>query len=89
MADAEARLLDTSSGLHAYVEPQVLWWGFNPKSAARRGLREEEASPTNFVELDDPAIGLNWRPSSEARAVVLIDEIDKADPEVPNDLLVV
>jgi MoxR-like ATPase len=62
-----------------YVEPATLWWAFDPDSAANRGLK-------NIAETDraqDPVI----RPGRAARAVVLLDEIDKADPDVPNDLL--
>jgi MoxR-like ATPase len=62
----------------AYVEPGVLWWAFDPASASHRGAPEGTVSP-----MKDP--------SPEAKhtlAVVLLDEIDKADPDVPNDLLV-
>ena len=43
-------------------------------------------------KLDDPAAYIRWGPlgrafRSEQRAVVLIDEIDKADIDFPNDLL--
>ena len=43
-------------------------------------------------KLDDPAAYIRWGPlgrafQSERRAVVLIDEIDKADIDFPNDLL--
>ncbi|HYK05881.1 MAG TPA: MoxR family ATPase [Thermoanaerobaculia bacterium] len=78
------RLSDSQAGgaktpVH-YVEPGVLWWAFDPDSARRRGM-DAGALPT----LDDP----NRFPAGpDARAVVLIDEIDKADPDVPNNLLV-
>ncbi|MEZ5219163.1 MAG: AAA family ATPase [Ilumatobacteraceae bacterium] len=58
-----------------------MWWAFDPESAARRGgdgeLSVEDAPqpPDDF----DPA---------RRGAVVLIDEIDKAEPDVPNSLLV-
>lgn len=78
------RLSDSQAGgakepIH-YVEPGVLWWAFDPDSARRRGV-------------DDPAVPLledpNRFPATPGmRAVVLIDEIDKADPDVPNNLLV-
>ena len=38
LADAEAKDLDKSLGLFPYVEPEVLWWAFNPRSARHRGL---------------------------------------------------
>jgi len=62
-----------------YVEPGVLWWAFHPESARRRGMLNAEPAlkdPNRFPE------------NAGARAVVLIDEIDKADPDVPNNLLV-
>jgi MoxR-like ATPase len=57
-----------------YLEPGVLWWAFDRKSARER---TDGSDPTP------------WRDTEESdRAVVLIDEIDKADPDVPNNLLV-
>lgn len=80
--DTVARLADAQAGPDhlrphdAYVSPEVLWWAFDPARAmavARVGNpAATERSPIN--------------PGAE-RAVVLVDEIDKADPDVPNDLL--
>jgi MoxR-like ATPase len=73
LADAHAQNLDNDE---TYITPGVLWWAFAPLSAARfsHGRR-----PTPRQWQDHPTT-----PSS----VVLIDEIDKADPDVPNALLV-
>jgi MoxR-like ATPase len=68
---------------HDYVEPGPLWWAFARSSALRRGAPEgvdvrpvkEPGEETNGVR-------------SEQHSVVLIDEIDKADPDLPNGLLV-
>jgi MoxR-like ATPase len=65
----------------AYIQPQVLWWAFDPASAKTRGAAGDEAR--RVTKLDDPAAG----ETSSTKAVVLLDEIDKADPDVPNDLL--
>jgi MoxR-like ATPase len=78
------RLSDAHTGgakepIH-YVQPGALWWAFDPGSARRRGVDEPD-----LPLLDDPNI---FPAQSGARAVVLIDEIDKADPDVPNNLLV-
>jgi MoxR-like ATPase len=62
-----------------YIEPRALWWAFDPDNAARRGLIATEA-PNNPAH--DPS-----RLSGEG-SLVLIDEIDKADPDLPNNLLV-
>lgn len=78
LSDAQADRLREESAY--YVEPGVLWWAFDPESAVRRGL-PKEASVENPP--DDPGVG-----PTGAGAVVLLDEIDKADPDVPNNLLV-
>jgi MoxR-like ATPase len=73
-AQANQTLLPTA----AYVEPGVLWWAFDRFGAQRRGK----------VDLPDHL----WAPDpckiDAERAVVLIDEIDKAEVDVPNALLV-
>jgi MoxR-like ATPase len=56
----------------AYVLPQVLWQAFDPASAATFPQRANQ-----------PAAA----PPATGPCVVLIDEIDKAEPDVPNDLL--
>ena len=59
-----------------YVEPGVLWHALDPEGAKRRtGTPLAQGADVN-------------RGRSKHHAVVLIDEIDKADPEVPNALLV-
>jgi MoxR-like ATPase len=78
LGDAQARRLKEEAA--HYVEPGVLWWAFDPASAARRGL-PEGGSPKTPAE--DPGAG-----PKDSGAVVLLDEIDKADPDVPNNLLV-
>ena len=65
-----------------YVEPGSLWWAFDPKTAAHRGCRIEIES-VHCVR--DPDLGTNV--TMPQNAVILLDEIDKADPDVPNDLL--
>ena len=68
-----------------YVEPSALWWAFDPGSAATRGTGIEGAHAHGIALAIDPG----WGPTTkDAGALVLIDEVDKADPDVPNDLLV-
>jgi MoxR-like ATPase len=77
---------DAATGLPddaAYIKPGVLWWAFDREQARRRGLTQAELAEAGLATLTDPA-----EPRGSRRAVVLIDEIDKADPDVPNDLLV-
>jgi MoxR-like ATPase len=54
--------------------PGPLWWAFNRATAFRHSSAEAEPGPEQLYP--------------DARAVVLLDEIDKADPDVPNNLLV-
>ena len=65
--------------LHNYVRPRALWWAFDRESARLRGA--PSADDLQVPPAEDPA------GDGGGSAVVLIDEIDKADPDVPNNLL--
>ncbi|MFI8487183.1 AAA family ATPase [Streptomyces rubrogriseus] len=70
--------------LHDYIDPGPLWWALNPASAARRGADED-------VELSRPCsmpVHLKDYEPQGAGAVLLIDEIDKAESSFCNGLLV-
>lgn len=77
--DQLQRLSDANVGqlreIGDYVRPGVLWHAFDPAGAARR-------MPGSGADADAA------RSDAARRAVVLLDEIDKADPDVPNNLLV-
>jgi MoxR-like ATPase len=84
LRDAQAR--SEVEELTSYIEPRVLWWAFNPLDALRRG---RPVSPDS----DNPEVRIDIQHNGVVRdyshpSVVLLDEIDKADPDVPNDLLV-
>ena len=79
LSDAQAQKLKP---IEEYIDPGVLWWAFNAGSARRRGL-DTRRPETPAVE---PNAEINADRLND-RAVVLIDEIDKADPDVPNGLL--
>jgi len=85
--DAIRRLSDAQAtrdlGAAAYVDPGVLWWAFDRDDARVRAATTEEQAKEGFRPALEPEQG-----NDGARAVVLIDEIDKADPDVPNSLLV-
>jgi MoxR-like ATPase len=68
-----------AADLHRYVQPGVLWWAFSSDTAAKRGLPSLDSE----LVLPDPSPY-----AVDTPAVVLLDEIDKADPDVPNNLLV-
>ena len=79
LRDAQADRLQEQ--VESYVEPRVLWWAFN---AANARLRGAESLPPEVR----PAVPPGIVRGEDYPSVVLIDEIDKADPDVPNDLLV-
>lgn len=90
--DAVRRLRDAQARteveeLESYIEPRVLWWAFNPVDALRRGRVSFPHSESQSAPVSDGqhygVLRDHLHPS-----VVLLDEIDKADPDVPNDLLV-
>ncbi len=90
LADAQGggRFLRSTRNLEpgSYVEPGPLWWAFAPKSAAahvRRGA-QRGPSPAEYQHPEE----LKNQGRDPWHSVVLIDEIDKADPDVPNGLLV-
>ena len=83
LADAQARP-DQDLNDFEYVEPGVLWWVFDAETARRRGAPLSAPQPEAAKE---PNSSLN-KSRFHDRAVVLIDELDKADPDVPNALLV-
>ncbi|WP_406164412.1 AAA family ATPase [Streptomyces sp. NBC_00996] len=69
-----------------YVEPGPLWWAFAPKSAARH-VRAMQHAREGIVEAYEHPLEKRNKGRDAQHAVVLIDEIDKADPDVPNGLL--
>lgn len=66
-----------------YVKPGVLWRAFDPEDAARHGQQPADSSRTR----GRARAGRAQATVDRRDAVVLLDEIDKADPDVPNDLL--
>ncbi|MFJ9018945.1 AAA family ATPase [Streptomyces sp. NPDC102259] len=82
LADAQAQRLRP---MDTYVEPGVLWKAFAPRSARAYAVRARAHRAWPDVFLDGGEADMSTLP---ACSVVLIDEIDKADPELPNGLLV-
>jgi MoxR-like ATPase len=77
LQDAQAKQL--APDLSRYVMPGVLWWALDRRSAAAQLAR---------TRIDENTPAETEAQSFETKAVVLLDEIDKADPDVPNNLLV-
>lgn len=65
-----------------YVIPGPLWWGFDWQGAKEQNRRLKNGSVTNFSGRPDTE-----DQSEKVGCVVLIDEIDKGETEVPNGLL--
>ena len=66
-----------------FLVPGVLWWAFAPDDAAVAGR-----VPEGSGRRTDPGVQPLAPNVTDPGAVVLIDEIDKADPDLPNNLLV-
>ncbi|WP_415717741.1 AAA family ATPase [Maridesulfovibrio sp.] len=65
---------------HNYLVPGVLWWAFQPQDAAEMYDNcPGSCYPSLNYDENAPVNNEGW--------VVLIDEIDKADSDVPNSLL--
>ncbi len=69
-----------------YLNPGIFWWAFDAESACCRGLPPTEAK-THQARLDYPGTERNDHPGQPSGTVLLIDEIDKAEPDLPNDIL--
>lgn len=80
------------------LETELIQWHIKSTTKAQQGLYEYDAvSRLRDSQLGDPRVhdiknyikkGKLWQAfSAEKRPVLLIDEIDKADIEFPNDLL--
>jgi MoxR-like ATPase len=77
LQDAQTRTL--KHDFSPYINPGVFWWAFDRQSAfeQRNKLIPQIEDQNKTGEITD-----------RSEAVVLLDEIDKADPDVPNNLLV-
>jgi MoxR-like ATPase len=65
-----------------YVQPGPLWWVFAWKHAKEQHAR----LPVKGHRPEDPDPSWQWNETTGG-VVLLLDEIDKADPDVPNGLL--
>lgn len=77
MQDRNAELAEA-----LFVSPGPLWWAFDWQRAEQQQQRFERRVQQPLVR---PATPQGWTPGQGV--VVLIDEMDKADPDVPNGLL--
>lgn len=77
LGSEEARAEREKLDRRRFVQPGVLWWGFSWAKASDH-VRE-------FRDGSQPELGCGADPANGV--VVLIDEIDKAESELPNGLL--
>lgn len=66
-----------------YVEPGPLWWAFSWSDAVTQSARRNSVDPADAPIPSQP----DKRCHPSKGIVFLIDEIDKAEPELPNSLL--
>jgi MoxR-like ATPase len=91
--DTVRRLADAQIGrllpAWAYVEPGVLWWAFDAGTAATRGGHDPGTLTAKQRAVLPPVRDPRERSAGATDdMVVLLDEIDKAEPDLPNDLLI-
>lgn len=86
---------DNWRSFHPFIEPGPLWWVFSPESARRRGSQRAVEGQTSAIDpgrwpndYADPVDRTCAVDDVNVPAVLLIDEIDKADPDFANNLLV-
>lgn len=84
--DAQSGIKEKAMDIGEYIIPGPLWWAFEPDTAHTQDkkARTQQQSDNNEAE----ATGKTDKTDKTGRPVVLIDEIDKANPDVPNNLLV-
>jgi MoxR-like ATPase len=80
---------------YAFIEPGPLWWVYSPETARRRGSSSKVAVSRLAIDpgrwpdaYAEPGKREGYGAGPIPPAVLLIDEIDKADPDFPNNLLV-
>ena len=80
LADAQLQRLGRDSD---YLVPGILWWAFDGESAEQLVDSQPEAHRTHDPRVRSVHDALGTRRGT----VLLLDEIDKAEPDLPNDLL--
>jgi len=78
----EGKQLRKRLSVRHYLHPGPLWWAFDWSDACSQAALVDQGPP--FQDQDPQA---PRQPDPGRGSVVLIDEIDKAEPDVPNGLL--
>ena len=69
-----------------YHNPGIFWWAIDHESARYRGGNNAEKAKEHGVVVKFPG-KYRTQANGQHNTVLLIDEIDKAEPDLPNDLL--
>jgi MoxR-like ATPase len=86
----QAQILSVTSGAAAdltkldelkFLQPGPLWWAFDWQGA------KDQVARTHMKSAGRASPDASWDWAPRKGTVLLIDEIDKADPDVPNGLL--
>jgi len=88
MHDAYTRKNDDTSmkGDWVYHNPGIFWWAINHEGAKSRGQENKALVRDYGVTVEYPG-DFRQQKNDKHHTVLLIDEIDKAEPDLPNDLL--
>jgi MoxR-like ATPase len=96
LADAQAQGAGYKTGQanpvipRHYVSPGALWWAINWNSAEEQFSRHCKVAaqrPDKELKIADGTIKTHQQRAHEKGCVLLLDEVDKADAELPNSLL--
>lgn len=91
LADAQAQNAnDKVAEPKAYVSPGVMWWAINwekAKSYIDKYPSSFAQCPDQQLEIADGTFVQQHQRAKQNGCVLLLDEIDKADSELPNSLL--
>jgi len=79
-AGEDREVMESELAVEKFLRPGPLWWAFHWESAESKTETGSAFAPATFVH--KPA---GW--TRQTGCVLLIDEIDKAEPDVPNGLL--
>lgn len=69
-----------------YHNPGIFWWAINHEAAESRGEENKFLAKEYGVTVKYPGV-FRKQEDNKHHTVLLIDEIDKAEPDLPNDLL--
>ncbi len=76
--------LESKLNPRCFLLPEILWWAFNYDDALQQYKNAQNQCGETVSQY---AKGIGIEKTPDKGVVVLIDEIDKADSEVPNSLL--